>query len=163
MIGALIHVLAPLCAGVDQPRELVLDNCVLTLKLDLTRRGAIAYKYLYSYIGETPFTNTALTNLAVISLSSGFWGVCGNVSEHWMAFVDEKLWGLGVYNSKRTNFLAGRSGEPGKEAQDDSTSYIAPVLRLSSSYQQAPAILQQPRDGAGPGVAGGINSLQPLV
>ena len=98
-----------------------------------------ALKNLYSYIGNTPFTHAALTNPAVINLSSGFWGVYDYVSEHWMAFVDDKLWGMGVYNSKCTHFLAGRSGEPGKEAQDGSTSYIAPVkkevLRKNSVYE----------------------------
>ena len=56
-----------------------------------------------------------------------------------MAFVDDQQWGMGIYNANCTNFLAGRSGEPGKEAQDGSTSYIAPVkkqiLRKHSTYE----------------------------
>src|ERR1035438_3677158 len=68
-----------------------------------------ALKNLYSYIGNTPFTNAALTNLAVINLSTGFWGVYANVSEHWMAFVDDQRWGMGVYNAKCTNFLDRKS------------------------------------------------------
>jgi len=275
MIAALLHVLAPPCTGSEQPTELVLDNGVLTLKLDLTRGGAIAYistsgstrslvnvadegryiqqsyyagkplnrraegqspawspwswnpiqvgdahrnrakilkyqkngdllyvecvpmlwdmnnqpaeaemeqwttlkdnviqvrnrltchrtdelygdevadnqelpavypisalKNLYSYFGKIPFTSAALTNPAVVNLSSGFWGVYGKVSEHWMAFVDDQHWGMGIYNANCTNFLAGRSGEPGKEARDGSTSYIAPVkkhiLRKHSTYE----------------------------
>ena len=98
-----------------------------------------ALKHLYAYVGSTPFANAALTNLAVINLSSGFWGVYDHVAEHWMAFVDEQQWGFGVYNAQCTNFLAGRSGEPGKEASDGSTSYIAPVkkavLRKNSTYE----------------------------
>ena len=98
-----------------------------------------ALKNLYSYIGPTPFVNATLTNPAVINLSSGFWGIYGNVSEHWMAFLDDDKWGMGVYNAQCTNFLAGRSGAPGKEAADGSTSYIAPVkkqvLRKNSVYQ----------------------------
>jgi len=98
-----------------------------------------ALKNLYTYMGTTPFTNAALTNLAVINLSSGFWGVYEHVSEHWMAFVDDQQWGMGVYNAQCTHFLAGRSGEPGKEALDGSTAYIAPVkkevLRKHSTYE----------------------------
>ena len=98
-----------------------------------------ALKNLFSYIGKNPFTNAVLTNLAVVNLSSGFWGVYGNVSEHWMAFVDDQHWGMGIYNENCSNFLAGRSGEPGKEARDGSTSYIAPVkkeiLRRHSTYE----------------------------
>jgi len=98
-----------------------------------------ALRNLYSYCGTNPFTNGRLTNLMVINLSSGFWGVYENVPEHWMAFVDDNRWGMGVYNAQCTNFLAGRSGEPGKEAQAGSTSYIAPVkrkvLRKNSVYE----------------------------
>lgn len=88
-----------------------------------------ALSNLYSYFGNIPFTNAPLDNPKVINLSSGFWGVYANVSEHWMAFVDEKQWGMGVYNSKCIRFLAGMSGVSGKEAMDGSTSYIAPVKK----------------------------------
>ena len=98
-----------------------------------------ALKNLYAYIGTKPFTNAALTNPAVINLSSGFWGTYENVSEHWMAFVDDQHWGMAVYNPLCTSFLAGRAGEPGGEARDGSTSYIAPVkravLRKNSVYE----------------------------
>lgn len=97
-----------------------------------------ALKNLYSYLGPTPFADAALTNLAVINLSSGFWGVYEHVAEHWMAFVDDQHWGMGVYNAQCTRFLAGRSGAPGLEAKAASTSYIAPVkkevLRKHSAY-----------------------------
>ncbi len=86
-----------------------------------------ALKNLYTYLGEKPFKNAPLSQPEVINLSSGFWGRYQNVSEHWMAFVNDSLWGLAVYNPHCDRFLAGMSGVPGKEAKDGSTSYIAPV------------------------------------
>jgi hypothetical protein len=88
-----------------------------------------ALKNLYTYLGEAPFTNAAPDNPSVINLSSGFWGIYPNVTEHWMAFTDENNWGMGVYNSRCDKFLAGMSGVSGKEANDGSTSYIAPVRK----------------------------------
>ena len=79
--------------------------------------------------GVAPFTNALLDNPAVINLASGFWGIYPTVSEHWMAFVDDNHWGMGIYNPKCTRFLAGMAGKPGGEASDSSTSYIAPVKK----------------------------------
>jgi len=96
-------------------------------------------KNLYAYTGNTPFTNAPLENPVVVKLASGFWGTYKNVTEHWMAFVDDSKWGMGVYNPQCTSFLAGISGDPGKEARDGSTSYIAPikkhVLRKTCVYE----------------------------
>jgi len=98
-----------------------------------------ALNNLYTYLGPSPFANAAPTNLPVINLASGFWGAYTNVSEHWMAFVDDHQWGMGIYNAQCTRFLAGRSGAAGKETRDSSTSYIAPikkaVLRKNSVYE----------------------------
>jgi hypothetical protein len=98
-----------------------------------------ALKNLHAYRGDKPFKNAPLESPAVINLSSGFWGVYTNVSEHWMAFVDDQNQGMGVYNALCTRFLAGRSGEPGKEADNGSTSYIGPVnksrLMKNSVYE----------------------------
>ena len=88
-----------------------------------------ALKNLSAYLGNAPFTNAPLDHPEVIKLSSGFWGIYPNVTEHWMAFTDENGWGMGVYNPKCDKFLAGMSGSPGKEATDGSTSYIAPVRK----------------------------------
>lgn len=88
-----------------------------------------ALKNLYTYFGNIPFTNAPLSHLEVVNLSSGFWGIYKDVSEHWMAFVDENLWGVGIYNPMCDNFLAGMSGSPDGEATDGSTSYIAPVKK----------------------------------
>ena len=98
-----------------------------------------ALNNLYTYTGSLPFTTDKMNQLEVVKLSSGFWGRYKNVSEHWMAFVDDNLWGMGVYNPKCVNFLAGMAGVPGKEADDGSTSYIAPVkkevLNMNSVYE----------------------------
>jgi len=88
-----------------------------------------ALKNLYTYLGSVPFTNAPLDHPEVILLSSGFWGIYPNVTEHWMAFVDDNLWGMGIFNPKCDRFLAGMAGSPGKEAADGSTSYIAPVKK----------------------------------
>lgn len=88
-----------------------------------------ALSNLYTYLGNSPYTNAVLDNPKVVNLSSGFWGIYKNVSEHWMAFVDGNLWGMGIYNPMCDKFLAGMSGSPGKEAIDGSTSYIAPVKK----------------------------------
>ena len=86
-------------------------------------------KYLYTYYGKAPFSGAPVDSLAVKNLSSGFWGTYKNVSEHWMAFVDENHWGMGIYNPMCDNFLAGMAGKPDGEAADGSTSYIAPVKK----------------------------------
>lgn len=86
-------------------------------------------KNLFTYVGESPFTNALIKQLEVINLSSGFWGRYENISENWMAFVDDGRFGMAVYNPRCTHFLAGMSGVPGKESTDGSTSYIAPVKK----------------------------------
>ena len=88
-------------------------------------------KNLYSYFGNAPFTNAPITNPETVHLEDGFWGRYSNgmVSENWMAYVDDNKWGLGVYNPICSGFLAGMAGQPGGEASDGSTSYIAPVKK----------------------------------
>ena len=88
-----------------------------------------ALKNLYTYLGNSPFTNAPLDNPSVVKLSSGFWGIYPKVTEHWMAFVDDRLWGMGIYNPKCDRFLAGMAGIPGGESTSGSTSYIAPVKK----------------------------------
>jgi hypothetical protein len=86
-----------------------------------------ALKNLYTYDGNLPFTNEPYKKLEVKNLASGFWGRYKDISEHWMAFVDDTDIGMLVYNPICTMFLAGMAGVPGKEATDASTSYIAPI------------------------------------
>jgi hypothetical protein len=56
-----------------------------------------------------------------------------------MAFADSNKWGIGVFNQNCTYFLAGMAGSPGGEAQDGSTSYIAPtrteILNKNTVYE----------------------------
>jgi len=98
-------------------------------------------KNLYAYLGNAPFTGATLDKPEVKNLRDGFWGryIDGIVSENWMAFVDDDLWGMAVYTPICTNFLAGMAGDPGFEANDASTSYIAPVkkavLNKNSVYE----------------------------
>jgi len=86
-----------------------------------------ALKNLYTYMGAAPYTNAPLDHPEVINLASGFWGIYPNVTEHWMAFVDGNMWGMGIYNPNCTKFLAGLAGSIGGEATNGSTSYIAPI------------------------------------
>jgi hypothetical protein len=86
-----------------------------------------ALKNLFTYEGNAPFTNEPYKKLEVKNLASGFWGRYKEVSENWMAFVDNTEFGMLVYNPQCTMFLAGMAGEPGKEATSTSTSYIAPI------------------------------------
>jgi hypothetical protein len=98
-----------------------------------------ALKNLFTYEGNAPFTNQDYKKLEVKNLSSGFWGRYKEVSENWMAFVDDANVGMLVYNPKCTMFLAGMAGVPGKESSDASTSYIAPIkdeiLNKNSIYE----------------------------
>lgn len=86
-----------------------------------------ALNNLYTYDGNAPFTNAPYKKLEVKNLSSGFWGRYKEVTENWMAFVDNTNIGMAVYNPQCVMFLAGMAGEPGKESTDGSTSYIAPI------------------------------------
>lgn len=86
-----------------------------------------ALKNLYMYEGETPFSNRPFKKFEVKNLSTGFWGRYEQVPENWMAFVDDTHFGMAVYNPLCTMFLAGMAGVPDKDANDMSTSYIAPI------------------------------------
>lgn len=89
-------------------------------------------KHLYSYFGSKPFSDDALDNPEVTEIKMGvpgsFWGKYPNVTEKWMAFVDDNMWGMGVYSPKAARFLAGRfSPHTDGEALSIATSYIAPL------------------------------------
>ena len=88
---------------------------------------------LYSYVGSEPFTNGPMKKLKVKFLQDGFWGRYQNneITESWMAFVDQNNWGIAVYSPSTKSFLAGMSGRPGFEAESGSTSYIAPVKKVA--------------------------------
>lgn len=90
-------------------------------------------KNLYAYTGAKPFATDSVSQLDVVELKmneggGGTWGRYKNVSEHWMAFVDDAGWGMGVYSPSAELFLAGRSdSNTDGDAASGSTSYIAPV------------------------------------
>lgn len=92
-------------------------------------------KNLYTYNGEAPFTGDALSQLKVVELTmnqdgGGTWGRYNDISEQWMAFVNDDNWGIGVYSPTATMFLAGRSdSNTNGTATSGSTSYISPVRR----------------------------------
>lgn len=87
-------------------------------------------KNLYTYLGDSPFSNADVSTPTVINLEkAGFWGIYSNVTEKWMAFVDDSLWGIGVYSPTATKFLAGMYGTPDGEALSASTSYISPTRK----------------------------------
>lgn len=91
---------------------------------------------LYTYDGDAPFTGDDMSLLKVVELTmntgsgGGTWGRYDDISEQWMAFVDNYNWGMGVYSPSATQFLAGRSDSNiNGVATSASTSYIAPLRR----------------------------------
>ncbi len=83
-------------------------------------------KHLYTYIGDTPFSNSALTELNAPGPPWTKW----QTLEHWAAFVNDNNWGLGVYNAKSISFLGGLHGLSGGP-YSPSTGYISPLLRTA--------------------------------
>lgn len=89
-------------------------------------------KHLYAYLGPTPFTGDTLSRPEVVQIDldtpGSFWGRYPSVGERWMAFVDDQLWGIGVYSPRARHFIAGRyRAETDGEATSPATSYIAPL------------------------------------
>lgn len=89
-------------------------------------------KNLYGYFGNNPFRHDTLDNPEVVELKmdvpGSFWGKYPNVPEKWMAFVDDNLWGMGVFSPDAERFLAGRyTSSTDGEALSLATSYIAPL------------------------------------
>lgn len=91
-----------------------------------------ALKNLYAYFGDKPFKGDKIESTEVKQLimndPAHFWGQYPNVSEKWMAFVDDSLYGCAVYSPTATEFLAGRydSFLEGDE-HHVASSYIAPL------------------------------------
>jgi hypothetical protein len=92
-----------------------------------------ALSNLYTYFGNAPFKGEPIDKVKVEFLQDDFWGRYKNdtVTESWMAFVDDKNWGMAVYTPSSNNFLAGMAGKPGGETRDVSTSYIAPLQTIA--------------------------------
>ncbi|UII78725.1 hypothetical protein [Flagellimonas sp. CMM7] len=66
-------------------------------------------------------------------LEDDFWGRYNSnmVTEDWMAFVDSTKRGMAVYTPITRNFLAGMAGNPGGKAESSSTSYVAPIKKVT--------------------------------
>ncbi len=89
-------------------------------------------KNLYGYFGDKPFKNDKLDNPEVVEIKmdvpGSFWGKYPKVPEKWMAFVDDNMWGMGVFSPSAERFIAGRyTSMTDGEAHSLSTSYIAPL------------------------------------
>lgn len=88
--------------------------------------------HLYAYRGDKPFASEPMDSIEVEELRFGEnghgWGEYNDISERWMAFVGDDGWGMGVYSPSADSFKAGRYKPSRKgEADDEGTSYIAPV------------------------------------
>lgn len=88
-----------------------------------------ALSNLYAYRGDKPFTKAAASKLDLVQLTNGSWGRYSDITEKWMAFVDDKSWGLAVYSPEATHFNAGIAGTTGGEALSPSTCHVAPLFR----------------------------------
>lgn len=81
---------------------------------------------LYTYVGDTPWENGELTKIKNNGPPWEYW----NTPEHWAALVDDKMFGVGVYNKVCDLFCGGYHGTPGGESTDGSTGYISPLLTV---------------------------------
>jgi hypothetical protein len=88
-----------------------------------------------AYVGDQPFTRAPLSRLQrtadeVRRAPSFPWTRRSDVTESWAALVDDKDWGLGVWQPGTCSFLAGFAGRPGAGGPHDApTGYIAPARR----------------------------------
>lgn len=105
--------------GVPMPQEIPAVYLISSLK------------HLFSYFGDKPFAGEPITATKVVQIIVGDpehpWGHYEDISEKWMAFVDDSLWGCAVYTPSATVFTAGRYDAVfDGESKDDGTVYIAP-------------------------------------
>jgi hypothetical protein len=90
----------------------------------------------YYYDGDRPWTDDTLSHRDALPFWPDDWNACtfpvrpGN-TETWAAFVDESLYGLGLYVPHTDRWLAGRHAFDGsKDPKAGATNYIAPTRRL---------------------------------
>ena len=82
---------------------------------------------LFTYTGPAPFTNAP--SIQIIDSKPPAWKTWF-ASENWAALVNDKGWGLGVYNQGVYYFAGGFHGKPNVGGPlDDSTGYIGPLYR----------------------------------
>lgn len=96
--------------------------------------------HLYTYEGDEPFTGAGLTQIVIDGDQIGehpsgppwvYWGQT-KPTEKWAAFVDDDLWGVGVYYEDTELFVGGfhRSHVPGTGTRAPSTGYISPLRTM---------------------------------
>jgi hypothetical protein len=85
---------------------------------------------LMTYAGPAPFSWAPVNE---IENNGPPWASFGHdqPTEKWAALVDEKNWGLGVYNAKTELFTGGFHGKVGGEEFDDSTGYVSPLRTVA--------------------------------
>jgi len=83
------------------------------------------FRFLYSYTGDTPFTNAPLTLIANPSGNAPPWAYY-NPTEYFSALVDDTNWGLGLYNPIVQLHAGGYHSNANMPA---STGYIAPIRK----------------------------------
>ncbi len=85
-----------------------------------------ALSKLYSYTGDQPFTNAAVSEITKVPPPWTQW----NATENWAAYVDTNNFGLGVYLPGGVRFLGGFYGTAGTGGPNNSqTGYISPIRR----------------------------------
>jgi len=81
------------------------------------------WDHLMTYTGNEPFTNGPMTEAPAVFPWTGW-----RSTESWAALVDDKGFGVGVYESGVTRFIGGFAGKPGAGGpKDNPTGYIAPL------------------------------------
>jgi hypothetical protein len=84
------------------------------------------YWRLFTYCGDKPFTDGALSQICARLDVDGHWA-SWTATENWAALVNDSGWGLGVWNHETAAFIGGFYGLHGAgSAKDDPTGYIAP-------------------------------------
>ncbi len=83
---------------------------------------------LFTYSGNQPFTGGALEQIEHPMGKGGSAWAHWNSPENWAALVDDRGWGLGVWNPGCVRFHGGFAGQPGAGGPHDSaTGYLGPV------------------------------------
>lgn len=80
---------------------------------------------LFTYQGDKPWSRGALTQVKNAGPPWAGW----KTLEHWAAQVDDKGWGVGVYNARSVDFIGGFCGPHKGGATDGSCGYIAPLRK----------------------------------
>ncbi len=78
---------------------------------------------LMTYSGDKPFTHDLLSQKPPVFMWTGW-----QSTENWAALVDDRDYGLGIWNPGVYSFIGGFAGKPGAGGpKDGPTGYIAPV------------------------------------